>query len=158
MRASPYNKKCEESKQTFLEEIQRLVSQEKNSLSSNVLKELSVNNLISEYMKEVREFTLKARIAFYLKNRVQDEKDWYANKSSYNSKYETILFYISILFQTFSLIYIVLMLIFTDLSLNATALFSSAATVVLSWSQIKRYSELSESYGLAARELANIYL
>ncbi|MDX7254993.1 SLATT domain-containing protein, partial [Klebsiella pneumoniae] len=96
------------------------------------------------------------RLDLYLQDRVQNQQDWYSDKSEYNRKSESFLFVVSFLFQFLSIIYI-LVLVNQNWTINITGILSALATVTITWLQVKQHQELAQAYGLAAQELTSIY-
>jgi len=111
---------------------------------------------VTESMIYVRGLSLKDRISYYVKYRIDDQRSWYTKKSAYNKK---SLFY--------WVVFVVIIYILSFLSLNADRFgFGVAAmafdplivlvTSIIGWVQIKRHSELVASYNLAAHEIGII--
>lgn len=111
---------------------------------------------VTASMIEIRKLPLKNRIAFYVKNRIDDQSMWYAKKSSANKTAQHRWFWLTIVIY-----------IGAAISLNADQLGFAQATLAfdpmivlvtsaLGWLQMKRHGELTASYNLTAHEIGII--
>ncbi len=107
-------------------------------------------------MLDIRGLGLRERIAYYIANRVDDQRRWYARKSVWNRRMLhvwvaiTIVIYVAAALSLYSdeLGYSGLSRLFDPLIVLVTS--------VLGWVQMKRHSELVASYNLAAHEIGLI--
>lgn len=113
-------------------------------------------NQFTPSMLEVRQLSVNDRLAYYVRNRIDDQRKWYSYKSENNRKCFKIWFWLTI----FIYICTVISLHADQLNLSfATYAFDPLVVVVTSvigWVQIKRYSELTASYNLTAHEIGII--
>ena len=111
---------------------------------------------VTTSMIEIRKLPLKGRVSFYLENRIDDQRSWYAKKSSANKAAQRRWFWLTIIIYVGAAI-----------SLNAGQLGFSQATLAfdpmivlvtsaLGWLQMKRHGELTASYNLTAHEIGII--
>ncbi|MDP3340775.1 DUF4231 domain-containing protein [Frigidibacter sp.] len=111
---------------------------------------------VSASMLKVRAFGLTERIAYYVEQRVDDQRRWYTKKSAWNRRVLRIWVLITIL------IYIAaaLSLYADEFGYGWLSRFFDPlivlVTSVLGWIQMKRHSELTASYNLAAHEIGII--
>lgn len=111
---------------------------------------------VTASMLEIRALGLPERIAYYVANRVDDQRRWYAKKSVWNRRTLRIWVAITIV------IYLAAALsLYSDELGNAglSRFFDPLivlVTSVLGWIQMKRHSELTASYNLAAHEIGII--
>lgn len=93
---------------------------------------------------------------FYLKSRINEQKSWYTNKAQEN---RTKAFrYLLAIAAAYS-IAIILLLVrigYPDLPLLPIDVFAVVASSLIGWKQLRRYDELSSSYGLTAHEVGII--
>ncbi|USK34722.1 DUF4231 domain-containing protein [Bacillus sp. F19] len=145
----------EEANRLFIESIKNVLQERKN-LSSVLVSSSKNQGYITKSMKDIRKLNFSQRLEVYLQYRVQNQQDWYSDRSEYNRKRESFLFIVSFLFQFLSIIYI-LVLVNQNWTINITGILSALATVTITWLQVKRHQELAQAYGLAAQELTSIY-
>ncbi len=111
---------------------------------------------VTASMIKIRKLSLKDRIAFYVENRIDDQRSWYAKKSTKNKAAQRRWFWLTIIIYIGSAI-----------SLNADKLGFPQATLAfdpmivlvtsaLGWLQMKRHGELTASYNLTAHEIGII--
>ena len=107
---------------------------------------------ITESMSDLRKQPLKDRLTIYLKNRVDDQRQWYKSKADLNKRLATKWFVIMVVIHALTIASII-----WEISDHETFIPSSVMIVIgnciLSWTQIKRYHDLSNSYSLAAHEI-----
>lgn len=104
-------------------------------------------------MIEIRRLPLDERIAYYVANRIDDQRGWYSRKSKANKR----------AFR-FWVVFTIIAYVLAAISLNAEQLGIAAATYAfdplivvvtsaIGWMQMKRHSELMASYNLTAHEI-----
>lgn len=141
----------EKSQLLFNENLKKIIGQRKDFYIL-IGKKYPNENMISEEMVSIRNSSFEDRKKMYLDARVQDQINWYSKKSTENGKYKTATFIIMISFQ-------ILGIIFFILELNDKMLFSftsisiALTSILLTWLQLKRFQELTESYAITAMEL-----
>ena len=155
MRAHPfaYTENIENPKAEFRNFL-RDILQSNRSIAENLHSDETEQ--VTASMIKTRKLPLQDRIAFYIKNRIDDQKSWYAKKSSANKAAQHRWFWLTIV------IYVV-----AAISLNADQLGFPQATLAfdpmivlvtsaLGWLQMKRHGELTASYNLTAHEIGII--
>src|SRR5207249_1769035 len=96
---------------------------------------------------------LLERRDFYRKNRLSDQRMWYAGKATWNSRKERFWFLISLILQIIAAV-AALSFILSPSALAPVGILTTAAAASRSWSSAKSHRELSQSYGLISRQLA----
>ena len=110
---------------------------------------------ISDRMRIVRESSLDMRKSLYLKQRVKEQGRWYSVSSSHNGAEATKWLYVVAGAQFLAAVSALISA--RAVSLGAVvACISTAAAAAISWSQLNRFDELAESYGIAAYDLTMI--
>ncbi|MDJ0734729.1 MAG: DUF4231 domain-containing protein [Nostocaceae cyanobacterium] len=145
----------QELDETFIEEINKVLRQ-KQDIASELSTDVSTMPQISEKMREIRALSVSERRNIYLEYRIKKQRNWYSTKATYNRKARTKWFNAIIVCQALSIIAAILHAIPSKLPVNGTGFFAGLATAFLSWLQIKRHQDLSQSYALAAQELGFI--
>ena len=111
---------------------------------------------VTDSMMEVRRKALADRISYYVENRIDDQRNWYAKKSSQNRR--ALKLWIAVTVGVYMA---------AAVSLNAEVLgirdvflafdpLIVLATSALGWIQMKRHGELIASYNLTAHEIGII--
>jgi hypothetical protein len=111
---------------------------------------------VTESMIAIRQLPLDERMKYYVKNRIDNQRGWYATKSKANKNALKLWFCLTIFLY-----------ISAAIALNAEQLGFSNATLAfdptivlvtsaLGWLQMKRHGELMASYNLTAHEIGII--
>ncbi|UOK42403.1 MULTISPECIES: DUF4231 domain-containing protein [Flavobacterium] len=141
-----------EAKRRFTERIKEL-SNEFRGLS-NVMDSRTLNfAIITDKMLEVRAYDLANRKSYYIKNRIEDQKNWYENKAEFNSDRHNLWFWTIVASQAASLVSIVILIKTPDCDWNFVGLFTTISASALSWLQLKQHQELKQAYTTATQEL-----
>jgi hypothetical protein len=111
---------------------------------------------ITDEMRQLRGATLEDRRKVYVRDRIQDQRIWYAGKSKDNSTSSSRWLGATALVQLTAAVGAIALVRFPNLSINAASVLSALAAALLAWLQVKRHQELAHSYGLAAHELGTI--
>lgn len=112
---------------------------------------------ITACMREVRAWPLAKRREYYDRCRIQDQRDWYSRKSSLSEHAEKRFFSVMWISNLLAVAAAVVLVIWPDLPVNATGVFSTSAAAVFGWLQVKRHQEIAQSYAIAAQELAIVH-
>ena len=109
----------------------------------------------TDKMNEIRELPLQERIDFYKQYRIQEQLLWYQKKSKFNTEKASLFFWLLIAANFIALILSIFKIKYGDLVLPIDVMIAIAGGL-LSWIQAKRFTELSASYALTAREIGFI--
>jgi hypothetical protein len=153
MRADPFHEENNVDG-LFLSDLKKVLEQNR-SLSSVLSSTVGINELISIDMREVRPLSFEERKNLYKSQRIDDQANWYAKKSSFNKKRSTAWFWISVALHALA-ISMLLYRIYDSSFEFPIEVVATAASAVLTWIQAKKYNELSSSYSLAAHEIGFI--
>jgi hypothetical protein len=110
---------------------------------------------ITDAMKALRNAGFVNRKSAYLRDRVEDQRAWYAEKATKNSRYASLWFWMTLCLQIAALVSVV-MKAGGVASFSPASLFMTLAATATAWNQAQRHDELSASYSLAAHEIANL--
>jgi hypothetical protein len=92
----------------------------------------------------------------YLAQRIDNQHSWYAGNAIKNRRHRRIWFLLVILFHLAAIL-AALWLIVDPLSpWHLAALFSTIASAILAWGQVKRFEELALAYARTAHELSRL--
>jgi hypothetical protein len=106
---------------------------------------------ITPVMRLVREHGLEERRQIYLNQRVKTQRKWYADSSNRNSSRSTLVAVLVALAQLLALAAAGATLAGTQMKWSSA--FAGAASSLIGWGKLRQYSELAESYGVAAQDL-----
>ena len=111
---------------------------------------------VTPEMMRTRQGQLVDRINFYVENRIDEQRKWYAKKSVFNRR--AFRAWVSIILIAYAAI-----IVATGTGFFAEAVYRYTlsplivlATSMLGWVQMKRHNELAASYNLAAHEIGLI--
>jgi hypothetical protein len=118
--------------------------------------ETTASEQVTSSMIDIRKLSLEERMAYYVKNRIDNQRIWYSKKSTANKN--ALSFWI----MTTIALYLI-----AAIALNAEQLGLPSATLAfdpmivlvtsaLGWLQMKRHGELMASYNLTAHEIGII--
>lgn len=142
----------EEAKERFIKRIGEIKDKFKDLEKSLKAKDLKLD-IITSKMKEIRNSSLQERKDFYLKNRIQNQIDWYESKADVNKEKYEFWFWAVIIAQALSIISIVILIKNPDFEFNFVGLLTTLSASFLSWLQVKKYQENKEAYTTALSEL-----
>lgn len=154
MRAAPF-KEDRTSKQSFIDLLRR-IRKERPFGPHDLAQSLDAKaQSISDSMNIVRQKPLNERQNLYLVSRLRDQKTWYTNKAKFNSRKENCWFWNVLVLQILAVVLAIIWAVSSRLPINTVPLLMTGAAAAIAWSQMKRYSELAQSYSLAAQELGD---
>ncbi len=111
---------------------------------------------ITEFMRQMRARPLDERQNAYLRDRVQEQLDWYARKMGANQRVAVLWFWIIVAVQAIALV-LAIIRVTAFITFSSISLLMTVAATLTAWTQVKRYDELTESYSLATQELSALH-
>lgn len=156
MRADPYLdcKNINDAKKQFIEDLKNILEQNRG-LSHSLMSSVALSDPISNVMLRVRELPIGERLALYKEQRIDDQANWYADKSAYNKKRAGEWFWVSVLLHFIAICILLYKIKVPTLDLPIEVI-ATAAGAVLTWLQAKKHNELNSSYSLATHEIGII--
>lgn len=152
MKAAPF-KEDSTAAQSFIERL-REIRGARPSSPTDLAQSLDANaQTLSKFMNDVRRKSVDKRRNLYLKSRLRDQKIWYLNKATFNTRKENHWFWAVVVLQVLAVILAIIWAASSSLPVNVVPLLMTCAASAIAWSQMKRYGELTQSYSLAAQEL-----
>jgi hypothetical protein len=139
----------------FVEDLKGLMKN-KQQLADYITGTLTQGKNITDSMRNMRNQSFGARLAYYIEHRIENQRLWYANKSVYNKNRESTWFTIIILAQLIALASAIYIVVKPTAFFNPTGLLSGVASAGIAWLQLKRHQELTRSYNIASLELGMI--
>jgi hypothetical protein len=156
-----YNDGIEDAKIAFLNRI-KTIKQELHLPEINIVFNVSpeTNNLLeSEYPTWIIENysrPLNEKIQFYIKNRIDDQLSYYRRRSSQNSSYSELYFYLGLILNVIGIGLAIMSIGGTLPTYTYIALFTTLSAAFVSWTQTKQYEEISTKSSIAVEELEAI--
>lgn len=139
----------------FIADLKSLVK-DSNQLAVGVSSKYTDKPQISPRMREVRAMPLNARKQTYLSQRISDQRSWYGRKAGNSQRAESWYFVVILVSQAMALAAGAFMISSPDSKWNLVGVFSSLASALLAWLQVRQHEELAQSYATAALELGFI--
>ena len=109
--------------------------------------------VITDPMLKIRQLSLVDRKAYYIRNRIEDQKTWYSDKAEFNKKKYNFWFGIILTSQALSIVSISFLISNPKSDWNLVGLFTTIASSAISWLQLKQHQELKQAYTTASQEL-----
>ena len=97
--------------------------------------------------------SLNDKKTFYLKYRIENQINWYSEKSKSNNSSSTSFFILGIVSMILGIVLSILVLIKVIPNLSYLGFFTTLAASLFSWKQTKRFDELKTTYSVASDEL-----
>jgi hypothetical protein len=111
---------------------------------------------ISVRMRELRSATLEQRRSTYVAERISDQRHWYGRQAKSNRTSSFTYFVFIALSQFLALLAALALIAHPESNLKLTGLFTSLASALIAWLQIKQHKEQAQSYSVAELELGFI--
>lgn len=149
------NLSIQQAKEKFTSRIGELSDkfQELNRvLDADILR----GSMITELMMAVRQLSLNERKNYYLKNRIEDQQNWYSKEAKKNKRMSNLWFFVIMVSQALSLICVINLIVNPTSNWKLVGLFTTTTAAATSWLQIKRCQELKQAYTTACQELGLI--
>ena len=141
------------AKNQFVSKL-REIREARPSSPRDLAKSLDANaQSISDFMNDVRTKSLEERKVFYLESRLRDQKGWYSKKANSNSSNESRWFWLTTGLQILAAILAIVEAASGGFQIAVVPILMTCAAAAVAWSQMKRNSELAQTYSLAAQEL-----
>lgn len=153
-RAEPYTetRKLDEAKHEFAEILRRILKEHKD-LAHTFDGSLAGSDQITHQMLLIRNLPLHERMQIYRDCRINEQKLWYAGKSTANKKQGRAWFVALVIFQGAAILFTLLRVAYPEWRFWPTEVFVVAAASTLGWIQVKRFRELNAAYAVAAHEI-----
>lgn len=141
-------------KSAYLDTLQK-IRERFPGLAKEIATEGDTGAEITQKMQEVRAMSTSDRCNLYLKDRIQDQVDWYASKAKANARAETRWFWFILAAEGTAVLAAIIRLTFVQ-EFNPTGGTAAMAACLVAWLQTKRFSDLANTYAVAALDLKMI--
>lgn len=140
-----------DAEEKLIKNLKQIIGQKKEFFQL-IGEEFGEGDQITQSMVDLRKLNLKEKIELYSSKRLEVQRKWYYNKSKENRKNKNLSFGAIITFQVLAIVSLVLDY-FGLIDFMTTPLMACLASSFIAWLQLKRFQELTESYGITATEL-----
>jgi hypothetical protein len=127
-----------------------------NQLGEVLGGEISTSDQLSKKMELTRTSSLENRKSVYLKDRVDEQRKWYAYKSGINKRDSKRFFILLVCLQIIAIALVLARIAYPEWKVWPTDIFVVMAGGVLTWIQVKRFQEIATAYALTAHEIGII--
>jgi hypothetical protein len=136
-----------------LTRLMRSILQEHRHLAGELAGDPADKSQITETMIQTRHLSLVQRLELYRRDRISQQRIWYAAKSKTNTAQARKWFGALVVLQSGAIVFVLLRVAFPEWKYWPTEMFVVAASSTLGWIQVKRFRELSAAYALTAHEI-----
>jgi hypothetical protein len=111
--------------------------------------------LITQWMIDTSKLLVEEKLAIYRNYRVHDQIKWYAHNAKRNARKQSQWFWALFLFEAAAVFYAAIQASLLW-RVNLVGFLVAVSAGIVAWSQVKRHSDLSTSYAIAAEDLSLI--
>jgi len=154
MKVSPYDSSDASSAcNQFVEDVLQMLKEQQDAKLVAGSKPVQGKE-VSQFMLDQREKSIIERRDFYVKDRIDDQQNWYSKKATWNSKQYGRWTIATFGLQAGSGIIALMTFVFPGSPFNPVGVLTTLAISGISWMNARGYRELSQSYGLIAHDLS----
>ena len=150
-RGEPYEDEETLASRKFPDALREILNENKQFIAEGFLTATDTAP-ITPKMQDVRKSSVDQRLKFYVSNRVCEQLKWYKDKAQLNSSKHLLFFNSSNLLYVFAIGYHIYLII-NPQAFNLAPIFATAVGCAISWSKMKQYRELAQSYAVTANEI-----
>ena len=117
----------------------------------------SKGDQITSEMNRVRNLSLKERQDYYLKNRIDEQYEWYRKKVGINVKANKFWGRLCIIVHASAILLAIFrVFVFNSISIWPVHTMLVASSAIIGWIQIKKFNEVASAYSIATHEIGMI--
>jgi hypothetical protein len=150
----PYEQDEKTASKKFRESLLEILTENKQFIAEGFDNSGS-SDPITNKMLSVRTLSVKERIDYYAKYRIDNQLKWYNKKVKFNTRRHRQFFIASILLYILA-IGCHIFLVIDPIAFNLASIFATVVGCFLSWTKMRQYRELAQSYAVTANEIALI--
>jgi hypothetical protein len=144
-----------EADRKFVSDLESIIK-ERRQLAFGFGGEFAKRPQISERMRAIRATSLEERTNVYLAERIADQRRWYGDQALLNRSARNRYLNFIIAGQSLAVIAAIALVRWPDAKVKLTGLFTSLASALIAWLQVRQHKELAQSYSIAEVELGFI--
>lgn len=157
MRSSPFESvESEHAIRSKFRNMLNMILRTNQELGDYIGEHQDTNDQITNEMNQIRSFSLSKRKDYYLKNRIDEQRTWYATKAGYNKKMQRIWFIAIVIAQAGAISCVLARIAYPEWQYWPTDTLILITSFCISWGQLKKFNELSSAYSLTAQEIGII--
>jgi uncharacterized membrane protein YoaK (UPF0700 family) len=142
------------ARQKLTQLLRSILQEHRNHLAGDLAGSPAESSQITETMTRLRQMPFAERLTIYRNERIHEQRDWYADKSTTNNTQARTWFVVLVVLQSGAILFAFLRVAFPEWKFWPTEMFVVAAASTLGWMQVKRFRELSAAYAVAAHEIS----
>jgi len=142
-----------------LESFRQLLSEllvQNQGIGKHLVGDWSSANQVTTALFETMRAGLHLKKQVYLRDRIDDQRHWYTDKSVSNKRSSTQFFALICAAYAVAIALLLVKIASPDLKYLPIEVFGVVATSLIAWKQLKRFDELASAYSLTALELGVI--
>jgi hypothetical protein len=155
MLAEPFGQSKENNLETFRNLLTELLEENKG-IGAHISGDWSQMDEITTRMIEILRMPFDDKRATYLKERIDDQRGWYAKKSGDNRKDSAKYLWFVIAAYGAAIILLLVRIAVPETPFLPIDVCAIIASGFIGWTEIKRFDELASAYGLTAHEVGII--
>ena len=152
MCSDPFLKECSTSNAQFRSTLKSVIDDSRH-IGDRIGAEPSSGEQITQQMTLVRGLELPDRKEYYERNRIRDQRSWYAGKAGANKRAARRWMVAGIMTYLVATCLVILRIAFPAWKLWPIEPLIVFASSIVGWVQIKKYNELASAYTLTAHEI-----
>lgn len=154
--AEPFNANLKEDNLNKFIDLLRELLIENKGIASQLSGEPASMQLIPDKITNIIDASFEDKRDFYLEERIKNQRTWYASKSGFNYKSSKKFFIALCIVYGFAIALSLLRIAQPQLPYLPIDVLAVIASIIIGWTQIKRFDELTSSYSLTAYEIGII--
>jgi hypothetical protein len=156
MSAEPFGHAKEEANLEIFRSLLTELLEENKGIGAHISGDWSQKDEITIRMLEILRMPFEDKKATYLKERIDDQRAWYAKKSGDNRNDSTKYLWFVIAAYGAAIILLLIRIAISETPFLPIDVCAIIASSLISWTEIKRFDELASAYGLTAHEVGII--
>ena len=157
MRAAPFENAISEKKtKSEFRNLLKNILRTNRELGDYIGEHQDTNDQITREMDQVRALSIEERKRCYLEHRIDEQRIWYTIKAYYNKKMQRNWFFAVVVAQALAIACVLARIAYPDWSYWPTDILVLIVSLCISWTQLKKFNELSSAYSLTAQEIGVI--
>jgi len=155
MHATPFDRADAEARIEFRTQL-GLILRENLETGKRITEDQSGSDQITSVMDGIRAKSREERVSFYLKHRVEEQRNWYRKKAGANRKAARRWVWLSGICYVGAGSMVLCRIAYPNWSIWPIEPLIVVAASIVGWVQIKKYNELSAAYTVTAHEIGLI--
>lgn len=143
----------EDARDKFLKMQKAILKEQNKDILEKFDPSCHTKDALTKTMLKIFEDTIENKINIYRLHRVEEQRDWYSNKTKYNQSKYRFWFSIMILVQIIAVATVICRVAVPDFEYWPPEVLSVIASGILTWIQMKKYRELAAAYSFTAHEI-----